>query len=369
VSATRVPTGGGFDLRSREGARALLEATVRTPSPSGAEGGVAGLLVAALAPYVDAAEVDAAGNAVAVVGHGPLRLTLLAHIDTVPGWPPVRVEGGLLYGRGSVDAKGSAVALAVAAARSSAAVRSRLTIRFIGAVEEEAPSSKGAHHALRAYPPPDALIVGEPSGADAITVGYKGHARMRVWAAGAMAHSARADASAADRLIVALGDLARWAAEDPAERLFDRLQATVVELTSAHDGLQERAEGVVSWRLPLAWPPERFEAALAGLAVWERAAVGWALDGSVPAVRSPADGRLARLFRTAIRHQGGDPGRKVKTGTSDWNVVAPCWACDTLAYGPGDAALDHTPDEHLDLAEFDRAVAVLDEVVARLAGA
>jgi LysW-gamma-L-lysine carboxypeptidase len=77
---------------------------------------------------------------------------------------------------------------------------------------------------------------------------------------------------------------------------------------------------------------------------------------------------LARIFRGAIRHAGGQPGRKVKTGTSDWNLVADRWDCEALAYGPGDAALDHTPEERLDLAEFDRAVAVLDEVLVRLAG-
>jgi len=168
---------------------------------------------------------------------------------------------------------------------------------------------------------------------------------------------------------VALTELAQWAASDPAERLFDRLQATVVELKSHHDGLQERAEAIVSWRLPLAWPPERFRAALAEMPVWGRERVAWGLAGSVGAVRSPPDGRLARLFRAAIRRVGGEPGRKVKTGTSDWNVVAPSWSCDALAYGPGDAALDHTPEEQLNLAEFDRAVTVLDEVVQRLAGA
>ena len=31
---------------------------------------------------------------------------LLGHIDTVPGRVPVRREGGRLYGRGAVDAKG-----------------------------------------------------------------------------------------------------------------------------------------------------------------------------------------------------------------------------------------------------------------------
>jgi LysW-gamma-L-lysine carboxypeptidase len=49
------------------------------------------------------------------------------------------------------------------------------------------------------------------------------------------------------------------------------------------------------------------------------------------------------------------------------NVVAPHWAVPMVAYGPGDAALDHTPDERLELAEYLRAVEVLRAVFGRLA--
>jgi LysW-gamma-L-lysine carboxypeptidase len=48
-------------------------------------------------------------------------------------------------------------------------------------------------------------------------------------------------------------------------------------------------------------------------------------------------------------------------------VVAGHWPVPTLAYGPGDSALDHTPEERLDLAEYDRAVAVLTDALTRLA--
>ena len=76
-------------------------------------------------------------------------------------------------------------------------------------------------------------------------------------------------------------------------------------------------------------------------------------------MRHPRDSVLARALRVAIRQAGGTPVFKLKTGTSDMNVVAPHWNAPTLAYGPGDSRLDHTPEERLDLAEYDRAVAVL----------
>ena len=41
------------------------------------------------------------------------------------------------------------------------------------------------------------------------------------------------------------------------------------------------------------------------------------------------------------------------------NIVGPRWNCPIVAYGPGDSALDHTPDEHINLDEYLRAIDVL----------
>ena len=48
---------------------------------------------------------------------------LLGHIDTFPGELPTRREGRLLFGRGTVDAKGPLCAFAVAGARDRTAAR------------------------------------------------------------------------------------------------------------------------------------------------------------------------------------------------------------------------------------------------------
>ena len=66
-----------------------------------------------------------------------------------------------------------------------------------------------------------------------------------------------------------------------------------------------------------------------------------------------------RALLKSVRAAGGAPGFLLKTGTSDMNVVGPAWHCPILAYGPGDSSLDHTPDEHVDLAEYLRAIDVL----------
>jgi [amino group carrier protein]-lysine/ornithine hydrolase len=66
-----------------------------------------------------------------------------------------------------------------------------------------------------------------------------------------------------------------------------------------------------------------------------------------------------RALLQAIRAQGGLPRFKMKTGTSDMNVVGAVWSCPMVAYGPGDSALDHTPEEHVDVREFKRSISVL----------
>ena len=94
-------------------ATSLLEGLVGIPSLSHQEDAASGWLVAQMAATgYDRAFVDAAGNAVGEMGPAAAHrlVVLLGHIDTVPGNIPVRIEesaaGPLLYGRGSVDAKG-----------------------------------------------------------------------------------------------------------------------------------------------------------------------------------------------------------------------------------------------------------------------
>ena len=147
--------------------------------------------------YADAF-VDEAGNAVGIVGGGSREVVLLGHIDTFAGFPPVRVEGRKLYGRGAVDAKGPLCAFACAAQRAALADDVRVVV--IGAVEEEAATSRGARHALAQYRPA-LCIIGEPSRWDRITLGYKGRLLLDWRWEGGLAHSAADEPSPAERAL------------------------------------------------------------------------------------------------------------------------------------------------------------------------
>ena len=339
-------------------ARELVVQAVTRASVSGQEGELAEYLSGWMAQHGFAAHVDAAGNAVGTRGSGPLCVVLLGHIDTVPGHIPVRVDKQqVLHGRGSVDAKGSFCTFVAAVAGLPEAVLQAATFVCLGATEEEAASSKGARHAAGQYQP-DLVVIGEPSGWEGITLGYKGRLMVRASVTRPNFHSAGEGLSAGDALAESWFRVRQWAREVSGEGVFGGVQATIQALESRSDGLEQHASGSFGLRLPPQMPPDVAREQLsARLADVEGLQVAFA--GDETAVRYGRDTPLARALRIAIRQHGGTPVFKLKTGTSDMNVVAPAWPVPTLAYGPGDSSLDHTPEERLELAEYDKAVLIL----------
>lgn len=344
-------------------ARDLIERAVQIPSLSTQEGEVSAFLTAWMNEHGFQARIDEAGNAVGERGHGPLTVVLLGHMDTVPGDIPVRVDaGGVLHGRGSVDAKGSLCTFMAAVAGLSEAALQAARFVVIGATEEEAPSSKGARYVMRQYGP-DYVLIGEPSGWAGLTLGYKGRLVVKVRLQKDNFHSAGDGTSAADDLTEIWFRVRSWAAGVSGEAgAFDRVQATIQEFGyQSGDGLTQSAWATFGLRLPPAISPQQAEEAVTSALTGMGAEVNF--TGHETAVRHPRDNALTRALRVAIRRAGGTPTFKVKTGTSDMNVVAELWPVPTLAYGPGDSSLDHTPEERLDLAEYDRAVGILTEAL------
>jgi LysW-gamma-L-lysine carboxypeptidase len=334
----------------------LLEELVRIPSPSGAEREAAAFLVDWMQRYGFAAWIDEAGNAIGVLGEGPRTLMLLGHLDTVPGEIPVRVADGRLYGRGAVDAKGPLAAALVAVARVGPRPGWRWAV--VGAVEEEAATSRGARHLLGTWPPPEMVLILEPSGVDAITLGYKGRMILHVRLEAPHRHSAVPEPGPAEQLValwLALREQAR--AASPRPTLFEQITPSLRRVIADGDGLREWAEMTIGFRLPEAWPPERWREAIRP--TLEAAGATWRTEGEEPAWRASADSPLARALLEGIRGEGLRPRLLLKSGTSDMNVVGAAWRCPTAAYGPGDARLDHTPEEHIVLAEYLQGVRVL----------
>ena len=339
----------------------LLTRMVEIPSLSGEESALADFLVETMRGLGFQAHVDEAGNAVGTLGEGPTEIVLLGHLDTVPGEIPVRIEGGTLYGRGSVDAKGPLAAFIVAAAQVGALPGKRIVI--VGATEEEAASSRGARYAATAFTPA-CCVIGEPSGTRAVTLGYKGRIVLAYDAAAGAMHSAAKGDSVLEEGVEFWNRMKRWVDEYNAGKpMFDRLDPALREIASENDGLTETIRLRVSIRIPLGLAPDAVQRKVEDLTPEPGRLRFWGAD---PPYRASKNTPLVRAFLQAIRAEGLDPAFKVKSGTSDMNVVGPVWHCPILAYGPGDSSLDHTPDEHLDLAEYQQAIAVLARVLQLL---
>lgn len=346
----------------------VLHDIVAASSVSGSERGAVEVFVRHAAAMGFETEIDAAGNGLAhrgaPAGGAAVHVVLLGHIDTVTGHIPVRIEDGVLHGRGSVDAKGPLAAMLVGAANADLPAGVRVTVA--GAVGEETAESPGARH-LAGQLRPQACIIGEPSGWDGVTLGYKGRLLARCVCVRSCAHTAGPGASAGDEVHAwwarVLGEIEAF--NRGRERAFDRIQATVRSMGTGSDGLEDRAEIEGGFRLPVGVDPREVEARLRGLL-----GEGCTLDcrGHETAHATDRNDPVVRALSAGVRAAGGTPRPKLKTGTADLNVVAPVWGCPIAAYGPGDSALDHTPEERLELAEFEWACAVIERALAELSG-
>jgi [amino group carrier protein]-lysine/ornithine hydrolase len=350
-----------IETPSRTGTRIdvveLLTAMLAVPSVSCSEGPLAAALATRLHAAGFDVDLDAAGNVIAAWGRGPETIALVGHLDTVAGHIDVRRDGDVLHGRGTVDAKGPLAAAIAAVSRQPRDSGRRFVV--VGAVEEES-TSRGARSLATSMAAPDGLIILEPSGWDAVTIGYKGSLRVHVAVSQPQAHGAGREPSAADRCVAvvrALQDFARASNSDAG--VFERIDVRVVAIGSDNDGLCDSATIDVGVRTP----PGCDVDALVAIARSIGGPAEVTVSGGDPGVRTDRTSRLARACVRSIRASGGAPRFKLKTGTSDLNILAPAWGCPAVAYGPGDSSLDHTPDEQISIAELERATDVLERAL------
>jgi LysW-gamma-L-lysine carboxypeptidase len=373
-------------------AEELLVELVSIPSPTGEELAAAERLAAFFREHGREAWLDDVYNV-----HAPAddSVLLTSHVDTVPGEVPVEVretggahrvvspndgggadgdgtdDGGdeaaavaadvddrTLWGRGSVDATGPLAAMAAAAVETG--------VSFLGVVGEEVDSTGSRHALAEGRPEPDAVVNGEPSGWDGITLGYRGLLAGTYVSTSESGHTSRPENNA-------IQDAMDWWRRvetefDPDEWLpvFERVTCKPVDVRGGltDDGLSMETTMDVQFRIPpdltVEEARERADGELNG------GTVTW-YDEVPPVMESPRT-PVARAFRVAVRDHGGDPRLLRKTGTSDMNLFAREWDCPMVTYGPGDSELDHAPNEHLSLAEYHRSVDVLVDVCDRLRG-
>ena len=261
----------------------------------------------------------------------PPVVVLSTHYDCVPPFFPSRIENGRLYGRGSCDAKGILAAQVAAAERLRATGERRVGLLFV--VGEER-GSDGAVAANATPPGSRFLINGEPTD-NRLGAATRGVFRIRLRASGRAAHSAVPEqgVSAIDKLIDALVLLRALPLPSETELGSTYYSVGLIEGGVAPNVISPSASAEILFRT--VGPPDDILDAIRPL---------HALVTSEEILRVPVV-RLQTMpgFDTAVFAFTTDV-----PFLSAWGVP--------LLFGPGSILVAHTAEEHLEIAQLNRAV-------------
>jgi len=261
----------------------------------------------------------------------PPQVVFSTHYDCVPPFVPSRETDGILYGRGSCDAKGILASQLCALERLRAQGERRVGALFV--VGEER-GSDGARVANAAPNTCRFLINGEPT-ESCLAMATRGALRIKLAAAGRAAHSCFPETgeSAIEKLLDVLLRLRSidWPAREP----LGRTHYTVGLISGgiAPNVIPPHAEAEVMFRT--VGPAAEI------LSLLERLRDGVRLDVilDVPVVTF----EIVEGFRTAVFPFTTDVGFLDRWGTP-------------LLFGPGTIRVAHTDHEQVPVAELNAAV-------------
>ena len=343
----------------------LLKALVACPSVSGDEEAMARLVEGIAAGFgLDVVRDETGVKVMVDTGRPGRTLAFISHLDVVPpgeGWTrdpftPV-IEGDLLYGRGSGDAKASVASMLLAALdfaeHRSSSVGGSLVVVF-GLGEETKHTTMG--RAVATLPPITAAVVGEPTNL-AIAIAQRGLMMVDLVARGDQRHAGyAADGHFTNAITRLAADLVRLPSllQDRSHPVLGKttVTATMVEAGVSRNVTPPTAKAVLDIR-----STPSFEHAEIGTVL--RAALDCEVvvtsERLVPC-ETPPDSKLlaaARRVEPSVTTFGSPT-------CSDWVFVR---TIDTIKCGPGTSRRSHTADESVDLPEvtaarrFYRAVA------------
>jgi LysW-gamma-L-lysine carboxypeptidase len=337
-------------------------------SPSGEEGEIARFLASEMEGMGFRVRTDAVGNVIGEHGEGEPRVLLCGHMDTVPPELPVRVEGGNLYGRGAVDAKGPLAAMIVAASQLiDEGYEGGLVVA--GAVDEEG-RNIGVTKMIDEGVEADYAIFGEPTNVDTITTGYRGGLLLRVTCETEAGHSSAPwlfDNSIEEAMRVwSLVKALRMPQERPESR-FHSLSYSLRRIEGGGESsvVPSRCEALIEARIPPSITVDQLRGEIFGLVEGYRkenpgASVGVeVLDQTEPYLADKKSLLVRALSRSIWRRRGVTVRLVNKTGTGDMNLYGNVTGKPVVTFGPGDPHLDHTPHEKINIRDYLESISVL----------
>ena len=346
-------------------------------SPSGKEDEIGNFLAEEMVKLGFEVGKDGVGNIIGVVGEGKPVILLCGHMDTVAGHIPLRVTQDKIYARGAVDAKGPLAAMVMAASEvvKDKAFKGKILVASV--VQEEA-TSAGVKYLINECIEADYVIFGEPSGAENITIGYKGNLHIKITCKTETGHSSTP-----------------WLYENALEKAFELWQqikkslppvekqdspyyALTACLTKLAGGkatsvIPFESEMDIDIRIP---PPlsaaQVFSDTKKVISKYQAANPKVTVKVEVKDTNDPFEvnksSPLVHALSASIRKVSGKPATLLrKTGTGDMNILGKAVNAPIVTYGPGDSHLDHTKDEHIIINEYLAGIQVYKETLLKLA--
>jgi LysW-gamma-L-lysine carboxypeptidase len=180
-----------------------------------------------------------------------------------------------------------------------------------------------------------------------------------------IAHTARPEPSVGAIGSTFWTDILNWTESKNVgvDKFFDQVMIKLNSINTVNDNFSDTLTMSIGFRLPPGLTPDETFAAVKSFAPEGMDLTPYSAE---IAYQSDKNNALVRGMLAAIRAQGSQPGFVLKTGTSDMNIVGAKWDCPMVAYGPGDSNLDHTPQEHLPIAEYAQAVATVRHFIEHL---
>lgn len=354
----------------------LLTDLLKIYSPSRKEEAISNFLVKEMKALGFRISKDSVGNVIGEIGQGKPVILLCGHMDTIPGQLPVRVKNNKIYGAGAVDAKGPLAAMIIAAAKVAQEPTFQAKVVVASVVEEEA-TSRGVKNLIREGISADYAIFGEPSGAENITIGYKGNLHIQITLETYTGHSS-----------------VPWLYENAIEKAFELWQqienayppvekqespfhavtACLIKLSGGKGDskIPSKCEMHIDLRVPpQCTSAQVFKEAENVIKQYQatnpKVSVKVAIKDSNEPFEVNKNSPLVRALSYSIRKVQNKPATLLrKTGTGDMNILGRAMNMPIVTYGPGDSHLDHTKDEHILISEYLDGIQVYKETILKL---
>ena len=295
------------------------------------------------------------------------RILLAPHLDTVDFASEEqltpREKGGLLYGRGACDTKGSVAAMVMALCELAQAKHrpTETEIIFTGLVDEE--TGQGGSRALAASGmKADLAIVGEPTRLQIVTA-HKGNLWLKLETHGKAAHGSRPDLgkNAVHEMARIVDLLETKYATQLRQHRHALLGHATINVGTIAGGVQPNiVPAACSITIDRRTVPGETDAG-----VWReikallrqhglRATLGNTKAGACEAMETSPRLPLVRQFMRSV-------GQTKAAGADyfcDASVLS-VGGIPSIVFGPGDIAQAHTPDEWISLAALERGREIL----------